>query len=90
MASRIDCLNLNEPAKTRTWLLAFSALSRSKGWKDKNGVNGITDNFMALCGLETLEKVQHIISPKYIEDTPFSAIKSAIEDFITKDTNYHS
>ena len=84
MASPLGFLDLREPARARTWLLAFSALSRSKGWKDtKGGSYKVTDNFIAHCGLESLEKVQNIIAPKDIEKTPFCDIQVAIENFIS-------
>jgi hypothetical protein len=63
MASRLGTLNLSNPNATKTWIRAFSALGRSKGWTDdKNSKNyEITDNFMSHCGLESLEKIQYTV-----------------------------
>ena len=48
-------LDLNDPIKAQTWLLAFGALARAKKWKDDENLMEITDNFMALCGLNALD-----------------------------------
>ena len=81
MASRLKEMNLEDPESSKLWLIAFSALARSKKWED-NENNEITNNFISLCGLTALSKIASIVRPKNIEDMNFKDIKQSIEKYL--------
>ena len=67
MASKsFSLLDLTQPERVGIWLLAFNALARSKGREDADVVVAaeaqyhVTDNFIAVRRLDTLEKLQFI------------------------------
>lgn len=78
----MDTLDLSQPDRARTWLMAFSARGRSKGWEDEDTKYMITDNFMATCGLAALEKTQFIVAPKSIESMKFADILAALQKYL--------
>ena len=53
-------LDLNQPEKALTWIKAFEAQARTKRWTDDENAKMITDNFLALCGIEALEKISFL------------------------------
>ena len=84
MASRANFgpLDLANPDQAKTWLIAFDALARSKGWTDAENNHSITNNFMATCGLAALEKIQYIVSPRNLQALTFATIRTAIETYL--------
>ena len=76
-------LELHSAEQASTWLIAFNALSRSRKWKDEPGKQlMITDNFLSICGLSALEKLQYIVKPLTLSEMPVCSIESAINDYI--------
>ena len=85
MASRnFGPLDLSSPEKASTWLLAFNALARSKEWEDDATAKKltITDNFIASCGLEALEKLQYVVAPAKLQNMEFVDIEAAISGYL--------
>lgn len=82
MASQLGKLDLSNAEESETWLMAFSALARTKDWKDDNNRYNITDNFMAQCGLAALQKIQFMIAPKVLSDTKFNDIKTVLHAYL--------
>ena len=83
MAScKTDTLDLSHPDRARTWLMAFGARARSKGWKDEEGSLMITNNFIASCGLIALEKAQFLVAPNILETMQFSEIMDALKKYL--------
>ena len=90
----IEALDLDIAERARTWLMAFGALARSKEWKDTPANEEadtpakleITDNFMANCGLDALEKVQFIVAPKKILNLTYNNNNNNNIYFYTKKT----
>ena len=78
----LGVLNLQNVETAKTWLLAFGALARAKKWTDEGETRGITDNFMALCGLDALKKVQYIVAPKNILQMKFEDVQRDIEAYL--------
>ena len=76
--SKLGNLDLNDPIKAQTWLLAFGGLARSKNWKDDEKQLQITDNFMANCGLDALDKTKYIMLPQNVQDTKFKDIEEKL------------
>ena len=76
--------------------MAFGALARSKKWMDvaaevnENAMTParfeITDNFIASCGLEALEKIQFIVAPRKIAELPFVEIETALAAYLSPRT----
>ena len=91
-------LDLANVEKSKMWLIAFSALSRSKGWQDADERLNITDNFISHCGLDALEKIQFILSPSDITTMKFEDIEHALRAYlkpkerlvIAERTNFHT
>lgn len=75
-------LDLRDPPKAKNWLRAFSAFTRAKSLEDKPGSLSITDNFISLCGLEALEKLEFIVAPNDIEKMEFKAIREALDLYL--------
>lgn len=77
-------LPLSDPDRALTWLTAFAALARSKGWldDDKAKFYGITDNFLACCGLDALATLQRIVLPQSLSSMPFADIQTAIQAYV--------
>ena len=100
MAHNLGSLDLTNAEKASTWLLAFSALARAKQWRDVPAVSAdpennvaatapnlvITDNFLANCGLVTLEKLQYIVVPRQIDSLSFETIKTAVQAYLAPKT----
>ena len=83
MASRLTEMDLSKPESARTWLIAFNALARSKGWQDTDATSKtIADNFLASCGIAALEKIQFIVSPRNLEEMLFQDIKTALLKYL--------
>ena len=81
-ANKLGILDLTNAEQSRMWLLAFTATARSKDWTDNDEKKNITDNFIASCGLQALEKIQFIVSPRSIEDMTFAEIEQAIKTYL--------
>ena len=78
-------LDLTNADKAKTWLLAFNALSRAKGWEDDDADTAslaITDNFIAQCGLQALEKIQCIVAPNDVNKMKFSELQQKIQTYL--------
>lgn len=86
MASRLGPLELSKPEEACTWLVAFSALSRTSGWTDDETSKKITDNFMTLCGIDALQRTQLIIAPMKIDETNFTEIHSQLAAYLQPKT----
>ena len=56
----------------------FGGLARSKNWKDDEKQLQITDNFMANCGLDALDKTKYIMLPQNVENTKFKDIEEKL------------
>lgn len=83
MASRaFSSLNLNDAETALTWIVMFKAQSRAKNWLDKPDQKQITDNFMALCGIDSLMKIMAIVQPNKLEDMNFVDIEKAISAYL--------
>ena len=75
-------LDLTSAENASTWLIAFNALARSRKWEDNTSGLNVTDNFLAICGLSSLKKLQHIVKPRVLSDMSFSDIELAINEHI--------
>ena len=87
-------LDLSKPDQAKTWLMAFGALARSKRWTDTDAIEAtadapgvpavysITDNFMATCGLEALNKIQFIVAPHKVQEMKFRDIEEALGSYL--------
>ena len=84
MAS-LGLLESDNAEKAITWLKAFRAIARVKSWIDDVAKKSytITDNFMALCGLQALNKVEYILSPQNIEETDFETIHKSLIEYLS-------
>lgn len=90
----LGVLDLSNPDLAKTWLMAFGALARSKKWTDtdpieateeeagSDAIYSITDNFMALCGLSSLNKVQFIVAPRQVQAMKFVDIEEALTTYL--------
>ena len=78
----LGVLNLQNVETAKTWLLAFGALARAKKWTDEGETRDITNNFMALCGLDAFKKVQYIVAPKNILQMKFEDVQRDIEAYL--------
>jgi len=86
MASRLSDLEMDDCDTVTTWLTAFKAMARSKGWKDENEKYEITDNFISLCGLRALHKLISVVQPDKIEEMSFENLEKKILSFIKPKT----
>ena len=75
-------LDLANPDQVKTWLIVFDALAPSKGWMDAKNNHSITNNFMVICGLAALEKIQYIVLPHNLQALTFMTICTAIETYL--------
>ncbi len=96
MASKagFGSLDIGNAEHCTVWLLAFGAHARAKNWADFDAVEAegnnlatpqsfkITDNFISMCGLEALKKIQFIVAPRNLVDMKFSEIEAAIKSYI--------
>ena len=87
----IGVLDLTNSESAKSWLLAFGALARAKGWTDTDAFAEtddlpahycITDNFLASCGLSALDKLRFIVAPKHIQDMKFKDIMTSLEAYL--------
>ena len=92
----LGCSDLTKADKTKTWLLAFGALARSKKWMDVAAVVNedamtptrfeITDNFIASSGVEAIENIQFIVAPRKIAESPFVEIETVLDAYLSSRT----
>ena len=82
MASRLGDMPLDKPDRALTWLKAFQALARAKGWKDEGSNIGIVNNFLATCGLSALEKLESLVAPRQVESLPFIELEKALRWYL--------
>jgi hypothetical protein len=75
-------LDLEDGDVAILWLEAFEAKSRCKSWKDTEKNKAITDNFMAICGLQALKKISSIVAPKKVKEHNFSELKTIITNYL--------
>jgi len=87
MASpNLGSLDLANPESALAWLKAFSALSRVKKWKDEETNFEITDNFIAICGIDALQKLEFLAAPKSIDSIAFDDLSSLISSYLQPKT----
>ncbi|PAA80925.1 hypothetical protein BOX15_Mlig029604g7 [Macrostomum lignano] len=82
MASQLGELPLDKPDRAQVWLTAFQALARAKGWSDSTEKKTIADNFLAICGLTALEKLQSLVSPRPLTELSFEDIQTTFVTYL--------
>uniref|UniRef100_A0A1I8J244 Integrase_H2C2 domain-containing protein n=1 Tax=Macrostomum lignano TaxID=282301 RepID=A0A1I8J244_9PLAT len=75
-------LPLDKPDRAQVWLTAFQALARAKGWSDSTERKTIADNFLAICGLTALEKLQSPVSPRPLTELSFEDIQTTFVTYL--------
>ena len=88
MASRaaITQLDLSDADRAKAWLMAFPTTGRAKKWTNRAATVDppvaasfeITDNFMAVCGVEALQDLQYVVAPNKLENMAFAEIEKMI------------
>ena len=93
-STRFGALDIGNAEHCTVWLLAFNAHARAKSCADLDEVAAdgdnlttpqsfkIADNFLSMCGLEALKKIQFIVAPRNLADMKFTEIEAAIRSYI--------
>jgi hypothetical protein len=85
MSDKNKYLDISSPETAKAWLQGFKAKMRVKNQSDvideENPANNkfnITDNFLSMAGCDAVERINYLLAPSKLEDTPFETIESAL------------